>query len=68
MKKMQGKFTIVDDLARRITKSLESIEDLSNSEQSTYNSAGLTLWNPYEKDLSNYEKSTIYILCIIIYK
>ena len=58
VKKMQGKFTIVDDLARRITKSLESIEDLSNAEKSTYNSAGLTLWNPYEKDLSNAEKST----------
>lgn len=49
VKKMQGKFTIVDDLARRINKSMESIEDLSNAEKSTYNSAGLTSWDPYER-------------------
>ena len=63
VKKMQGKFTIVDDLARRITKSLESIEDLSNAEKSTYNSAGLTVWNPYEKhDLS--QRHHVALTCI----
>lgn len=57
--KMQGKFTIIEDLAERIQKSLESIEELSLAEQNTYSEAGSTLWHQDEvpNPIKNHEFS-----------
>jgi hypothetical protein len=61
--KIQGKFTMIEDLEERIQKSLESIEELSLAEQNTYSEAGSTLWN--QDEVSNLIKTHEFSINII---